>query len=668
MINNNQPNNRSKNNEYRDYFGDDFEDIDILERINRLYEITMDLKKIDKNNPDRDNLIIQGINDYFSDLGIWDNTIDSFFEMTIAQVLENKELENGEKPFGKKSLKNIIGTQYLYDIEDRDELIANTLFLSNRMAKIPELMMARMGWNSNKRQQLSNAYAMYSLMIDERVKNEENTWDYLDEVEFINDNGQEKIVKKSKEYTQFLQNDLKKINEELGTNITALEFYKFARLQSCQSFFYRIKTEKTVEAIQELDVKDYTRFDRIFDSNRALIKINIPGYMYPFLAHVKKDEFEKLTGKKFEDYNLEKELYVYPDFPKVNFKITEKQEQVLQKMRVGMEDETFYRYAMESLNALKKKEEKRTKPKSKMKGKESLKTKKLTNEEINKQMVEYLEKILNSQGDGNFELAEQYKEALTSIVKTTRTNPLLSVYSKIEEFLKEKHKKENIKMDAEEFNNEVSNLYIYMKICKQGFWNCLVDKTGNVFENSYGKCKENFSTFIDLIKEGVEVKDLKSEIRKRKKTPIKSNVETGVKTKRKYTKRKTNKVDEKAEQKNQDKQEISKQEISEQEVQWQDIEDSSKAQDIDHLDGLKSERDSELETNSMLERIIELQNECIAIQSELLNAYNRKNELLRKIQELEKVIQKNEKSRQEKIEESDEILKNIVEERNERGN
>ena len=212
-----------------------------------------------------------------------------------------------------------------------------------------------------------------------------------------------------------------------------------------------------------------------------------------------------------------------------------------------------------------------------------------------------------------------------------------------------------------------------MKICKQGFWNCLVDKTGNVFENSYGKCKENFSTFIDLIKEGVEVKDLKSEIRKRKKTPIKSNVETGVKTKRKYTKRKTNKVDEKAEQKNQDKQEISKQEIneqeiSEQEVQWQDIEDSSKAQDIDHLDGLKSERDSELETNSMLERIIELQNECIAIQSELLNAYNRKNELLRKIQELEKVIQKNEKSRQEKIEESDEILKNIVEERNERGN
>ena len=93
------------NDKRKNFIDDDIFDDNIEEKINELYERTRQIEEINKNTPETDNEILKNINTYFSEIGIWDNTIDVFVETESYRKLEDeKNKNNGINPFDNVKL------------------------------------------------------------------------------------------------------------------------------------------------------------------------------------------------------------------------------------------------------------------------------------------------------------------------------------------------------------------------------------------------------------------------------------------------------------------------------------------------------------------------------------------------------------------------------------
>ena len=285
------------NDKSKDFIDDDYFEDNIEEKINELYERTRQIEEINKNTPETDNEILKRINVYFVEIGRWDNAIDGFVETDAYRCLEGQKYRNnGINPFNRKYIRNIIRTQFDGDIDDDKELVANMIFMVNRMSKIPEMIMSNIGWDEKKRNNLKNI-----LMLCK-----ENGYDYS--------NG-----------------DLnKKIFEKVRNNfnITYDEFELYSKLDYCKNMFYKIKHNKINQGIEKGFIEDYTYLDTSKTSESdgyRNLRMDVPGYIHPYVVHVEKDVYRKDTGKNIDEQKIERCDEKIPYNSMINFKMNKEQ-------------------------------------------------------------------------------------------------------------------------------------------------------------------------------------------------------------------------------------------------------------------------------------------------------------------------------------------------------
>ena len=129
------------NDKRKNFIDDDIFDDNIEEKINELYEKTRQIQEINKNTPETDNEILKNINTYFSEIGIWDNTIDVFVETESYRKLED---EKNKEKIEKVSDKDVV--EMIKDALDKrkermkvkNKMIKKTIKVSDFFKKIFE--------------------------------------------------------------------------------------------------------------------------------------------------------------------------------------------------------------------------------------------------------------------------------------------------------------------------------------------------------------------------------------------------------------------------------------------------------------------------------------------------------------------------------------------------
>lgn len=497
-------------NDERKYFIDDdiFED-NIEEKINELYERTRQIVEINKNTPETDNEILKNINTYFSEIGIWDNTIDVFVETESYGKLEDeKNKNNGINPFDKKHLRNIIATQFDGYMDNDKELVANMIFMANRMSKIPEMIMSNIGWDEKKKNNLKNI-----LMLCK-----ENGYDYS--------NG-----------------DLnKKIFEKVRNNfnITYDEFELYSKLDYCKNMFYKIKHNKINQGIEKGFIEDYTYLDTSKTSESdgyRNLRIDVPGYIHPYVVHVEKDVYRKDTGKNIDEQKIERCDEKIPYIPMINFKMTKEQRDYIKKLKqdrvyfVGM---SFFKYLLNSVEKYEyqelKEERRRQRLEQKINVNETSEKNKNNiiksekKKELDNKMYEHL--LTMCEGVTNSERLNEYKQQIEKELKydaSSRNNIL--AYNRVRKYVEYLNEIENRKYTEDQKENETANIYVYMKMCDLYVRNCMSDKDNQGYmKKAYDSYKLGFAKFKESVQNGKSVNDIKNDVKDIKKTIKKPKV------------------------------------------------------------------------------------------------------------------------------------------------
>ena len=206
----------------KDFIDDDILEDDIETYVEELFKKINKISEKNKNTPKTDNEILRIINSYFSNIGLWDSAIDEFLKHDIYLKLDGIALSmNSENPFSKKHLRQIIANKFNMDIEDDRELVANMIYMYNRMAKIPEMFTKKIGWDQEKRRNLYNIL------------------NYCKQNSYITKNGI---------YDKETFDNAIKSNKY---NVTFEEFCLFNKLHYCSSVCYCLKHKKINEAIEK---------------------------------------------------------------------------------------------------------------------------------------------------------------------------------------------------------------------------------------------------------------------------------------------------------------------------------------------------------------------------------------------------------------------------------
>lgn len=491
------------NDKRKDFIDDDIFENNIEEKINELYEKTRQIVEINKNTPETDNEILKNINTYFSEIGIWDNTIDVFVETESCRKLEDeKNNNNGINPFDKKHLRNIIATQFDGYMDNDKELVANMIFMANRMSKIPEMIMSNIGWDEKKKNNLKNI-----LMLCK-----ENGYDYS--------NG-----------------DLnKKIFEKVRNNfnITYDEFELYSKLDYCKNMFYKIKHNKINQGIEKGFIEDYTYLDTSKTSESdgyRNLRMDVPGYIHPYVVHVEKDFYRKNTGKNIDEQKIERCDEKIPYIPMINFKMTKEQRDYIKKLkqdRVLFVNMPFFKYLLNSVEKFEYQELKEERRKQRLennnnnnvsdvppKVKHKMSVEMINaNIELNDRMYEHLLTMCESVTDQ--EVLKSYKQKIEEQNEgETRYNT--GTYARVKKYVDYINETENKNYTEEQKEKEVANIYVFMKISEQYVRSCQRDKDnqGNM-KRAYDSYIVGFDKFKENVKNGKSLEDIQKDARIKK--------------------------------------------------------------------------------------------------------------------------------------------------------
>ncbi len=498
--------------ERKNFIDDDIFVDNIEEKINELYERTRQIEEINKNTPESDNEILRRINEYYAEFGTWDTAINGFVETDAYRCLEGqKDRNNGINPFNRKYIRNMIRTQFDGDIDDDKELIACMIRISNRMSKIPEMIMSKIGWDETKKRNLK-----YILVICKV-----NGYDYS--------NGELN----------------KKIFEEVSndSNVTYDEFELYSKLDYCKNIFYKIKHNKINQGIENGLIEDYTYLDISKSSEMDLyrnLRIDVPGYIYPDIFHVKKDDYKKDTGIDIDKQKMVRCDEKIQNFPILNFKMNEEQRNYIKKLKEDKAffvDEPFFEYLLNSVlkyeNQKLKEERRRKRLEQEKNDNETSETneknknniiKSEKKKELDNKMYEHL--LTMCEGVTNSERLNEYKQQIEKELKydaSSRNNIL--AYNRVRKYVEYLNETENRNYTEEQKENETANIYVYMKMCDLYVRNCMSDKDNQGYmKKAYDSYKLGFVKFKESVQNGKSVNDIKNDVKYIKKTIRKPKV------------------------------------------------------------------------------------------------------------------------------------------------
>ncbi len=526
----------------------DYIDDDIImsnEMVKNLYLLSQNLK--DK--PITKNGIMEMYNT-LSLYGILDNSIDALngFYNDIFEKGYNGILYSNPFIIPSNKATKFMNRQY-ENIETEEEMVANGVFLANRLSKIPCTIIdvksksrydtSLLGWNKEKTEIMKELYALYNAK-------ENDDFNFLSDVEFDKDNNIKDYNKEKFEEESKFKYEFRKFKIWYNENINKLlkdhpdlkrtdfqtdnlpDVQRLFRLKECESVFYQAKALAVQRAIQlkkngKIKVFDGSEIDTKSNKDNVLLYIELPKYNAPIIVHMKKDIYENEILKSIsrEEIPEAKEIR-YEGNPYWNFRLNDEQIKLVKSISPNtLKDDTFGTTIMYMQNSIYTYEKiKLREEKNKMKEEENVKRetveikaktdrkKRKDNEEfINEDIIPVVESQLGKS------LPEGYKEGLKKSPKNSNLN---YVYNTIKDFLNANSKEQN----EQELTVETVKMFTYMKLGQRSFWSGVNGKKDRIplYTDISKEYKDGFDKIGVAIDEKRDVEELSKIIKPVKRT------------------------------------------------------------------------------------------------------------------------------------------------------
>ena len=538
-----------------DYFDDDIVISD--EMIKDLYDLSQKVK--DKTITKED--VIEMYN-LLSIYGIIDRAIEenNKFYKNIFDDGYNGILYTNPFIIQSNKAARFMNNQY-ENMETKEEIIGNSILLSSKLAKIPNVITnvkttgsyktSELGWNKEKTEVMEELFRIYELRDDK-------SFDFMNDLEFGENNwiksfDKEKYKDKKdfeqgyKEFKQWYGKEMQvllKEHPELDradfqyNNIPNIQ--KFFRLKECNAIFYQVKNTGIKHAIElqknrKIKVFDYTKEDVNNKNENVLIYIDLPKYNAPIIVHSKKDIYqEKILNYIPQNEWPEVKRIKFEGFPVLNYRLTSQQEKLLNTISNNeLKDDTFGNiisymknslYFKETIDRMELREEKKREEQEKMKeelerqkkleAKASRKKLKGNNEFIDEDIVPVVEQQLGKN------MPEAYVQGLKASPKNSH---VAYVYNTVNDFLKEKTGEQ----DKDILTVEATKMFTYMKLGQRAFWSGVNGKKDRqaLYTEISNEYEGGFKKIGEAIEKNMKIEDLPKFVKPAKKKTRGINIE-----------------------------------------------------------------------------------------------------------------------------------------------
>lgn len=511
--------------------------------------------------------------------GVLDNTLKKM--NTYFKKVMEEDLGEPENPFVIESGASTFIQKQYEQMKSDEEITVNGIMLANRLAKLAnaftkintddsgEKNVSMLGWDENKLEFMSRMFSKY------QEDYSKNNWNFASDIEFDDDGNinnerfqfirnDSKVEINNDEYENFKkwyreswEELIKKGKEEgLSINNSSVEgkdipdFQKYMRMRLSENVFYEekylgIKRAAELRDNKEVKLFDVTEYDTKDYDGKKVIRIDLAGYVAPFLVHCDEAEFNATFGEKLDDILIKNQTSKYRYYPHWNYRMTEKQlefakhnipnnitfgdnmsKDVLQYIKSSAEHKDFVEDYKKKLEIREKNRRIREEEKVREQDKKGVEMEQKM--EVNEKTDENNKKIRHTLKDDQdfineniikvleensvIQLPDDYKEKLRYKKESIGTK-FERVYNTIEEFLEPKLQGES----EDKLKLESTKMFTYMKLAERSFWSGVNGKTGKgksqTREELYEKIYADMDKGIEVLNEAIVDKVLPSELK-----------------------------------------------------------------------------------------------------------------------------------------------------------